>query len=101
MDQQVFYSLRDIPEGLDVIDELDLELKWETAIDPERSGAQSFTGIEELNELLKERIRTLLLDKGGECVRVKYEKISHSKNYAHMSLIVVGEYHFEVLGKKK
>ncbi len=94
----IYYSLRDLPDGLDELEELDLELKWETVMEP---GTEKFTGIDELNELLRERIRKLLKEKGGECVHMKHEKIAHSRNYAHMSLVVTGEYRFVLMGRKR
>ncbi|MBL8019881.1 MAG: hypothetical protein JNM27_09465 [Leptospirales bacterium] len=99
--QLVFYSLKDLPDDLQMIDEMDLSVKWETVIDPDSPPAAQFSGIEELNALFEERIKKILREKGGQCIHVKSEKIAHSRNYAHSSSIITGDYHFIVYGVKK
>jgi len=96
--RRVCYSLKDIPDGLVPIDEMDLELKWEIANGANDPDPTQMAGVEELNELFEQRVGRLLLEKKASCAHVRREKISHTRSYAHGSSIVTGEYLITLYG---
>jgi len=98
MSEILFYRLGDVPDGYAFLDEIDLTVKWETALEPGEFSGIRFTGIEELNALLAEKLRHVLQEKRASCAHMKHEKISHSINYGHMTSVMIGEYTLALYG---
>lgn len=92
------YKLSEIPDQLEFIDEIDLTVSWETLLEPGEFSGARFTGIEELNALLEERLTHILAEKHAQCAHMKKEKVSHSVNYAHMTSVMTGEYTLALYG---
>lgn len=90
---ELYYRLSEIPDGLELVDELDLTVKWETALEPDELSGRRFTGIEELNDLFRRKAVRVLKEKNASCAHVKHETVSHALNYAHMTSVMTGEYH--------
>lgn len=92
----IFYSIADMPDNCTAGEELDLAIKWETVISENEDAGSRSVRNSEMNELLDHKVRSILHDKNGCCVRIKKEDISHSINYSHGSHIVRAEYKFIV-----
>lgn len=66
-------------------------MKWETALS-EDAGDQRFTGIDELNELLRQRVERILAEKKAHCAQVVHETVTHTTNYGVGARVMLGQY---------
>ena len=97
----VFYSLGDIPEEQVALDELELNILWETAIENDFNTEdfhERYNGVSELNSLLAIRLDNIIREKHALSAYVKHETITHSINYAHKSNLVKGHYRVVLYG---
>ena len=95
---ELYYKLGDVPDGVEFLDEIDLTVKWETTLEEGEFSGARFTGIEELNALLKVKLAQVLKEKRASCAHMKREKVSHSINYGHMTSVMTGEYTLALYG---
>lgn len=98
MAEELYYKIGDVPDGVELLEEVDLTVKWETTLEAGEFSGARFSGIEELNALLKVKLSQLLKEKGASCAHMKREKISHSINYGHMTSVMTGEYTLGLYG---
>ena len=96
----IYYSLAEIPDDCFPGETLDLEIQWETAPSSLAELHETSVRNSELNELLEQKVRSLLKDKNGCLIHIKKETIQHSIHYAHGSHVVRAEYNFIIYRKK-
>jgi hypothetical protein len=88
----IYYSFREIPDRAESIAELDLTITWETEFDVSGGMLNPDIRNEDMNTLLNRRVAEILKERGGDCVHMKHEKITHSISYGHGTHIITGEY---------
>ncbi|MBX7058606.1 MAG: hypothetical protein K1X75_11120 [Leptospirales bacterium] len=94
-ERMLVYRLADVPDDYQLIEEIELTVKWETALS-EDAGNQSFTGIDELNQLLRQRVERILSEKQARCARVVHETVTHTTNYGAGARVMLGQYRIDL-----
>jgi len=94
--EKVFYNYLELPEKTEPQEELDFIITWETSFDVTGKGSNAGIPHDDLNTLFHQRVMNLLEEKGGCCVHVRHEKITHSVNYAHGTHVITGQYEITI-----
>jgi hypothetical protein len=98
MSEELYYKISDVPDGVEFLEEIELTVKWETTLEPGEFSGARFSGIEELNALLRVKLAQVLKEKHATCAHMKHEVVSHSINYGHMTSVMTGEYRLAIYG---
>ncbi len=99
-EKRIYYSRSQLPPDTELLEEMDLTLTWETPYSGQERLQEYGAGLQELNQLLERKVESLLLDRGGCCIHMKHETITHSINYRHWSSVMTGEYFFTLYKKR-